>query len=246
MDPWRAFLSTIQFLTIMPWGPAQSFEARRALPFFPLCGLLVGALLVAVDRLASWGWAQPVVALVDVIALAAISGALHLDGLSDTADGMYGRRTPEKALAIMKDSRVGAMGVVALTCCLGVKWAGLYAIEAHRVLWLVTIPAYARTTVLVGVKLLPYGRPDGGTGLAFFQTPLTPLDYWGAVLLLVLSLLTGWPGFLVVNLGFAILTGGILLYYKSKIECITGDMLGAMIELTEAGLFLLISIKGGL
>jgi len=243
---WRACLSALQFLTIVPCGPTQTFEARRAMPFFPVCGLLVGVLLAAADGLSSWLWGRPVAALVDVITLATLSGALHLDGLCDAADGLYGRRSKEKALAIMKDSRIGAMGVVVLICCLGLKWAGLSAIDAHRTVWLVIIPAYARSTVLFGVKLLPYGRPEGGTGHAFFQSPLTPADYWGVAILLVLSLFTGWPGFLVVNLGFAVLTAGILLYYKSKIKCITGDMLGAMIELAEAGLFLAVSVRGGL
>lgn len=243
---WRACVSAFQFLTVIPCGPTQDFEARRALPFFPLCGLLMGALLVAADSLASKLWAQPVAALVDVITLAAISGALHLDGLSDTADGLYGRRTPQKALEIMKDSRIGAIGVVVLACCLGLKWAGLSAIGTNRMVWLVIIPAYARSTVLFGVKLLPYGRPGGGTGQAFFQSPLKLPDYWGMALLLGLSLLSGWQGFLAINLGFVVLTAIILLYYNAKIKCITGDMLGAMIELTETGLFLLVSARGGL
>jgi len=109
---WTGLRSAIQFLTIIPCGRGHDFDARAALPFFPLCGLLIGVLLVMVDAMATLVWPRPVVALLDVIALAAISGALHLDGVADTADGLYGHREPEQALAIMKDSRIGAMGSI--------------------------------------------------------------------------------------------------------------------------------------
>ena len=77
-------------------------------------------------------WSQPVASILDVFLLVIITGALHLDGLGDTADGLYGRRPVEKALAIMKDSRIGAMGVVAIICGLAIKWGGLSGLDADR------------------------------------------------------------------------------------------------------------------
>jgi adenosylcobinamide-GDP ribazoletransferase len=70
--------------------------------------------------------------VLDVVLLAAITGAFHLDGLADMADGLYGQREREKALAIMKDSRVGAMGLVAVACVLLVKTVGLGSIDHAR------------------------------------------------------------------------------------------------------------------
>jgi len=178
------------------------------------------------------------------VGLAVLSGALHLDGLADTADGLYGRRAPEQALAIMKDSRIGAMGMVSVVCCLAVKWAGLTHLVANDQIWLLLVPAYARSSVLFGIKVLPYGRPDGGTGHPFFQAPIQLKDFWGLGLLLGLSMLTGW-GFLSLNLGFILIVCIILRWYQKKIQCITGDMLGAMIEVTEAGLFLIAAARWG-
>ncbi len=241
---WTGLRSAIQFLTIIPCGRGHDFNARAALPFFPLCGLLIGVLLVMVDTMAALVWPRPIVALLDVIALAAISGALHLDGVADTADGLYGHREPEQALAIMKDSRIGAMGSIAVLFCLAAKWAGLAHVNAHQNLWLLLVPAYARSAVLFGTKILPYGRSKEGTGHSFFNEPIRIKDFWGLLVLVPLSLFTPWS-MLGLNLGFAIILGIILTWYFHKIRCITGDMLGALIEWTETGLFLIAAVKWG-
>ena len=242
--PWPAFVAAIQFLTIIPCGHRPDFNARAALPFFPLCGLLIGAILVSIHALAAVWWPDTVVALLDVVALAVLTGALHLDGLADTADGLYGHRSPEQALAIMKDSRIGAMGTVSLVCCLAAKWAGIANFSGHAFPWLLLVPAYARTAVLFGIKSLPYGRPGGGTGHAFFQGPVTIKDFWGISLIIGISFF--WGRILVgLNLGFAIIVFLLIWWYRKKVQCITGDMLGAMIEVTEAVLFLIGAIQWG-
>lgn len=238
----RNFIAGIQFLTILPCGPTQTLDTRKALPLFPLCGLIIGGLLLLLDVAASHFWNRSIVAVVDVVGLVIISGALHLDGLADTADGLYGRRPPEKALAIMKDSRIGAIGMVAVVCCLAIKWAGLSGIETDRALALLLVPAFARGTILFGIRRLPYGRPQGGTGLSFFQHPLRIRDYWGVAVLVLPALLTGW-GAVWITAGVLGLTLLVLTYYQHKINCITGDMLGALIEISEAGLFLILAAR---
>jgi len=239
---WPAFLSAVQFLTVIPCGRRHAFEACAALPFFPLTGLLIGAILVGIHTLAGVWWPGPVVALLDVVGLAALTGALHLDGLADTADGLYGHRSPEQALAIMKDSRIGAMGTASMICCLAAKWAGLAHIAGQVPLWLLLVPAYARSAVLFGARFMPYGRPNGGTGHAFFQTPVGIRDFWGFGLLTGISLFSGWT-LVGLNLGFAVTVFAILAWYRNKIGCITGDMLGAMIEVTETALFLVAAVQ---
>ncbi len=245
---WRNLISAMQFLTIIPLGPTQRFEAHKALPLFPICGLIIGGLLATVDYLGAAVWPHPAVAVVDVVFLTVITGALHLDGLADTADGLYGRRTTERALAIMKDSRIGAIGMVAVVCCLAIKWAGLSSLQTDvqplRPFWLCLVPALSRSTVMFAVRLLPYGRPDGGTGSSFFQHPMRHIDYWPLGLLAIIMLSTDAWGAVWIGIGVASLTATLLLYYRIKINCITGDMLGAMIEVTESGLFLLLAASG--
>ena len=233
----QGMMSAVQFLTIIPCRSRHSFNARAALPYFPICGLAIGMVVVVVDALASLVWPTPVVAMIDVIALAVISGALHLDGLADTADGLYGQREPDKALSIMKDSRIGAMGLVAVLCCMGLKWVAVANLTSHYKVWLLVVPAYARASVLFGTKGLPYGRPGGGTGQDFFDPPLRAMDFWSLGLLVAVSLFTAW-GFIALNVGFVVIVLSVLWWYRRKINCITGDMLGALIEVTETGLFL--------
>jgi adenosylcobinamide-GDP ribazoletransferase len=188
-------------------------------------------------------WNAPAAALLDVILLAAMTGAFHLDGLGDTADGLLGQRSREKALAIMKDSRIGAMGLVAVVFGLALKWSGIAGLDANRSLLLVIVPAYARSGALFGIRFLEYGRPGGGTGLDFFKEKLELTAFWGLALPIGLSFFLGWEA-LWLNLCFATLTATVLLYYKKRMGCITGDMLGAAIEISEAGLFMLVSIGG--
>lgn len=239
----RHFISAIQFITILPAGKPGPFDPPKMMPFFPLVGLLLGVLVAGIDRLAAIFWNEPVVALLDVIFLAMVTGAFHLDGLGDTADGLLGQRPRDKALIIMKDSRIGAMGLVAVVFGLALKWGGIAGLEVNRSLLLILIPAYARSGVLFGIRFLEYGRPDGGTGLEFFKEPLKPAAFWGLILPVGASLLLGGQA-LWLNLCFILIVSTILFYYKKRIGCITGDMCGAMIELLEAGLFLLVSVSG--
>ncbi|MCP4746033.1 MAG: adenosylcobinamide-GDP ribazoletransferase [Desulfobacteraceae bacterium] len=237
------FLSAIQFLTIIPCGGRWQFDAERAIGFFPLTGLLIGVLLMLCDCIAMALWNPAAAAVIDVIALATISGALHLDGLADTADGLYGRRSPEKALDIMKDSRVGAIGMVVVICCLAAKWAGIYGLNDNRLLYLMIIPAFSRSAVILGMKFLPYGRPQGGTGHIFFKNEIQLKHFWGLALVSVLTIFAGRM-LIIILLVFTLTISTILWGYHRRIGCITGDMLGALIELTETALFLILSVKG--
>jgi adenosylcobinamide-GDP ribazoletransferase len=241
----KHLLAAIRFMSIIPLGHPDIFEPKAMLPFFPLVGLILGGLLVVCDLLFQKFWPGPVVALLDIILLVILTGGLHLDGLGDTADGLYGNRTREKALAIMKDSRIGAMALLAIVLCLAVKWAGLAALTAHRSLFLLIIPAYARTSILFGVRFLPYGRPEGGTGHAFFKDRPVLTDFWGLLIPVTISLFLGWRG-LLINLCFVAALALIMAYYHRKLGCITGDMLGAMTEISEAALFLSACTGGSL
>lgn len=236
----NGLISAIQFITALPIKKNVPFIPNRMIPFFPVVGLILGAGLVLFDVMAGAVLPRSAASLLDVILLIWVTGAFHIDGLGDTADGLYGNCPREKALEIMKDSRVGAMGLVAVWCGLSVKWAGIAGLSDHRLLLLLIIPAYARGAMLFGFRFLPYGRPEG-TGRAFFDAPLRWTDFRWLLPPVFLSLFAGWRG-AVINIVFLALTWALLVFYRRRMGCITGDMLGAMCEIMESALFLAASV----
>ncbi len=240
----KGLIAAVQFITILPAGRRSVYDPVGMIPHFPLVGLLLGAILAAVDAAATALWAAPAAALIDVLALVVLTGALHIDGLGDAADGLFGHHDRDRALTIMKDSRVGAMGLTAVVLALALKWAGIWGLGGHRSLFLLLVPAYARAAMLFAIRFLPYGRPEGGTAHPLFARTLPPAAFWGILPIVGLSLLTGaWA--LRLNVGFAAATASVLWFYRRRIGIITGDMLGAMVETVEVVLFLLLCAGGG-
>ncbi len=238
----RDLRSAIMFITILPAGRDAEFSATGMIRCFPVVGMILGGLLAAMDRTASLFWTDPVVALVDVLFLVAVTGAFHLDGLGDAADGIFSHRSRERALEIMKDSRTGMMGLVAIFAMLSLKVAGIYAVKTScppfaSLVILLMVPALSRGGMLFGIRFLSYGRKNTGTGHDLFEKKLPVKDFMFLVPALVLAFFLGVKGLLMV-LAFGLTVFLILVFYKIKMGCITGDMLGAMTEVSEAVLFL--------
>ncbi|WP_320043353.1 adenosylcobinamide-GDP ribazoletransferase [uncultured Desulfobacter sp.] len=232
----------VAFITILPTGKKPVYSPLGMIRFFPVVGLIIGALLAITDFLASMVWAAPAAALVDLIFLVAVTGAFHLDGLGDTADGMFSHRSRERALEIMKDSRTGMMGLVAVVLGLATKLAGIWSVKiscspGQAMAIFLIVPAFSRAAMIFGIKYLNYGRKSGGTGKDLFDRPLNSKDFYLCLIPLSLSLLLGFKG-LILILGFVLGCAAILTFYKRKMNCITGDMLGAMTEVMEAWLFM--------
>lgn len=230
------------FISILPAGKGNEFSPVGMIKFFPFVGLMLGMILIITDSLASLFWPDPVVAVIDVICLVVLTGAFHLDGLGDAADGLFSHRSRERALEIMKDSRTGMMGLVVIFCTLFLKIAGLYALKKANTgfdtaLFLLIVPAYARGGMLFGIRYLKYGRESTGTGFNLFEKKLPSRDFAWLALPVILSFFTGFRG-IMINLVFAITVFLLLVFYQKKMKCITGDMLGAMTEVTESLLFL--------
>lgn len=235
----KDFQSALAFITILPAGRQVQWSPLGMIKFFPLVGLILGGLLFGFDALVSTVWPPAAVAVLDTVFLVCLTGAFHLDGLGDAADGLFSHRPKERVLQIMKDSRVGMMGLVAVVCALAVKTAGFYSMSINSTSGLVfwVVPALARSTMIFGIRFLPYGRTDSGTGLDLFRGRTTVSDFIFVAAAVVIAAFLGYKGLILVG-AFAAATAGMLIFYKRKLNCITGDMLGAMTESVEALLFL--------
>ncbi|HEX5479309.1 MAG TPA: adenosylcobinamide-GDP ribazoletransferase, partial [Dehalococcoidia bacterium] len=165
-----AFFDALTFLTRVPLARtrrAELSDVAAAQAWFVPVGLLIGLALLGVDRLCALALPPQSVAVVDVIALVVFTGALHLDGLADTSDGLLGAYDRERRLAIMRDTRAGTYAVVALVSVLALKWAGISAVPGNaRFEALVLTPAAARFAMLAVIATFPYAR-ESGAGAGF-------------------------------------------------------------------------------
>ena len=238
----KAFFAAVRFLTIAPvptsWAGGEE-ELARSVPFFPAVGLLIGVVAgaLAIDLIQVL---PPLPACVLVlIALVAASGALHMDGLSDTADGFFSSRPRERILEIMRDSRTGAMGVIAIVSVLLLKFAALASLPPSAWWRAVLIAAVAgRCSLVFMMMLLPYVRPEGGLGSVFYRKR----PAFASLVALVMLAGTAW---FALRLAGMVATGAAVLMTllfaaqcKRKIGGATGDTLGAACELSEVATLL--------
>jgi adenosylcobinamide-GDP ribazoletransferase len=208
----KNLMATFQFLTVLPMGKPRTVDAAKMVPWFPIVGLVMGLTMVIGDYAFSMLWTGNVIALLDVLLLVVLSGGLHLDGLGDTADGLFSHRSREKALEIMRDSRIGVMGLLAIIFVLAIKWASLRSLVEQRTLYLLLIPAYSRGAMMFGIQCLKYGRPDGGMGTDFFSRKPPTWALWTILLPIFISGCLGWHA-IVLNVSFVAVTVLILFYY---------------------------------
>lgn len=226
------------FVTILPVAsskPAADGAVARATWALPVAGLLVGLAGALVYKIAGrFGLTPNLAALLALATTALITGALHEDGLADTADGLGGGRTRERKLEIMRDSRIGTYGVCALILSFGLRWSALAAIADP---WTVTLAlcaahAAARAGVPAFMSLVLPARPDGLSASAG-APPGRSVAIAFALGTLVLALALG-PGKALVGLILLSLAGLLLaLLAIRQIGGQTGDILGAFEQFGE-------------
>ena len=247
MRPSDDFLNAVRFLTIVPVPAAQSTMdgdwLARSLAYFPLVGAAIGALSGAVLLIASGVWSGAIPALLAVAASVAVTGALHEDGLADTADGLGGGRTPERRLAIMKDSSIGVYGALALGFGVALRVAALAALPpSTAAAALVAVHAMARIAPAVVMSAMAYAGDAKAMKAGYSETPMTQFGKtWmaGVTLLALLPL-----AFVSVRAAIAgVLAGAVLAVWlmrraKKLIGGYTGDVLGAVEQMVEIGFLL--------
>jgi cobalamin 5'-phosphate synthase/cobalamin synthase len=240
----RRLLCGLSFLSRLPL-PRADYDAAdlgKATLLFPV----VGALLGGIEAGALWVLSGKLPALLGAMLIlvlhALLTGALHLDGLADMADGFGGGRTREDVLRIMRDHATGAYGVVALILLLGVKAAALSSLLATDS-WpvLVVAAALGRYTAVPLSRFLPYARKnEGGLGAALTDH-VGPAELLGATVL-ALGIAVGLAGARTGAIWFgaaAMVTWAVGGMAKERIGGVTGDTMGAATELTEALIYVL-------
>ncbi len=232
----RPFLIAIRFMTILPaplgWEPTIE-ERGKSVAWFPLAGLLIG---LFVTGLAWIGVDSSMVvgAALGVATWALLSGGLHLDGLGDCADALVGGGDDrDRTFAIMKDPHTGMAAVTAVVAVMMLKFGGVHDMVGHGQWYaLVLIPAVARTVPWLLFISSPYVSPGGmGEGIDRYLTGSAML---GAMLLYAATVaVCGWHGVAII-LTVLLVTFGIRSLAKRRLRGITGDVIGATIELSEA------------
>lgn len=231
------FFTAVRFLTILPvtWRAEEDPDNfNKCLVFFPAVGILIGILGYLGAKVLLAVFPQEVAAPLAIIYLAFISGALHLDGLADSADGLLCARPRSDSLHIMKDSRTGAMGVIAVVCIMLTKFGALIAMSPEtfcRALFF--MPLAGRCAILFAMSWLHYARAEGGLGQLFYSTGSRSAAILAFVLLTALLALIS--PVLMVPVLVGILSVNLLFgwWCKTKLGGATGDTLGATCELTE-------------
>ena len=238
--PIRSFMLAVEFLTIVRWRRDVKVDGPSlgaSLGWFPVVGLMIGGFLAALAWSAARVLPPMVVPAVVLAGMTIVTGALHLDGLADSADGIFGGHTPEQRLAIMRDSRIGTFAVVAVVLTLLLTYAALLSLHNWALFGsLLTVPALGRMAMVVAVAASPSARPEGlgrqyrtylqrgsvatatvlACGIALLVFGITGLA------LVLAALLTALAG-----AGFAV----------RRLGGLTGDVYGAIGVLTEVILF---------
>lgn len=234
--------AAVVFLTRvpLPWHvPDADTRLARAAPWFPLVGAVVGG-LGALGWWAGAALASPLVGAVAAVAVTIVAtGALHEDGLADTFDGLGGSPGRERALAIMRDSRLGSYGALALVLVVLGRVAALTSLGAQAPLALVGGHALARLASLPLIRWLPYARAgEGGSGTPFPAGVGTAGLAAAAVFTALLTLLLWGAGAIAAWLAAAAVLGLAAAWFRRRLGGITGDTLGAAIQLVELTAYL--------
>ncbi|WP_022670238.1 adenosylcobinamide-GDP ribazoletransferase [Hippea alviniae] len=228
----NSLLSALSFLTIIRIN--CKFNAKESVKFFPVVGLLIGAGLYGLSFLK-----EPFSVFFMLFYLVFITGGLHIDGLADASDAFFSHRDRDEMLKIMKDSRIGTFGVLAIFFVLFAKLLGFFVVKDK--LFYIFLPAYSRFSVVYLMKKLPYGR-EKGTAHDFFKE-FKFFDFAFGYIIVVLSFFVlPIRVALIVNFAFFLYVFFIFEYFKKKLGVITGDMLGFSIETTEALLLIILSL----
>jgi adenosylcobinamide-GDP ribazoletransferase len=240
------FLVAVQLLTSFPVAVSKKTGPERlgqATVWFPVVGLLMGLVLSGLNWVLAWVLPPLLIDALLVAALVLMTGAMHLDGLADTCDGIAGYRDRAERLRIMHDSRTGAFGVVGIVVVLVVKLAAISAVLPQYInAALSLMPVLSRWAMVYAIFAFKYARPDG-MGAAYKQAARLP-QFLGATIVALAVAAAMIPSLSLVGFvafaGVWLATTVTALYLRSKLGGLTGDTYGAINEVMEVMTLLMI------
>lgn len=231
----KGLILGLQFLTRLPVNISVDYDRKNLTKttfYFPFIGMLIGAIAATVYYLFSF-INKDIAAVCAVMAMVITTGGLHMDGLSDTADGFFSARPKEKILEIMKDSRVGAFGVIAIVMDLLLKYVVIKSMDTDRAMvYIILSSGISRTMVAM---FFSFGKSPrkGGMGDMLINKDSKKYFIVSAIIFIIIGFFIAKYSFLIAF--FAVIVFSLLLmrYSYRMIGGVTGDVFGANAELCE-------------
>jgi len=235
-----SLLAALGFLTVIPATWSRSPTGREisdSRAYFPVVGLLVGLLMLGLERGAREIFPVYMTAAVLVVALVIVTRGLHLDGLMDTCDGLFGGFSRERRLEIMRDSQVGAFGIAGAVCLLLLRYGALVSLVAlpdpGRQASLLLFPMMSRWSMVLVLGAFPYVRSQG-LGSPFHQGGAAGAVVVAAGTAVVSAIALGGFGGAGMLAGVSVLAWLLGRYMAGTLGGLTGDTYGAVNEVAEA------------
>jgi adenosylcobinamide-GDP ribazoletransferase len=215
----------------------DDYDYDIGIMFFPVIGVIIGLGLMLIKLLTSY--ANPYVsALLMLVFYIWITGGIHIDGLSDTFDGVFSGRDRDRIFEIMKDSRVGAFGAISISLLL-ISYIILFADNSAGAVLVMAVAG--KGSVLAAASISEYARKDTGLGTRFVEQCKDRERYIGLGFTAILCLFIDYR-LIVPTVGAFIVSGLITQYMKKKLGGMTGDTLGFVNEISQVAFLLIASL----
>jgi len=239
------FLAALSFLTVIPLPRRREVspeQVGKSLVYFPVVGIIIGLILAGLYWLLRLILPSAVVSGLLLIFLVVLTGGLHLDGFVDTCDAIAGHKTPEARRQIMRDSRAGALGMVGVCCLLIVKYVSLNSVpESLMMATLGLMPVVSRWVMVYAIFAHPYAR-SSGLGKVFKEMASRRRFVVATLIAVAVAIaLARLPG-LIIMLGVWVIAAAMAAYLKGKFSGLTGDTYGAMNEVAEVSVLILVCL----
>ena len=234
------FIILIQFMTRIPIPLKISYSEKKlgkSIKFFPLVGLIIGLILyfanfLIIVYLKNIFYNKTIIAIFLIILEILIAGIIHIDGLADTFDGLFSYAKKEKMLEIMKDSRIGTNGAVVLILYFITKTVLISEIITTTPKYLIIFPIIARLSTPVNAGLSNYARKSGMSNAIISENGIFEAIFSLALSIILVFYIIGIKGIITILIAFIFIII-FMLNVRKKIDGITGDTMGASLELTS-------------